>query len=368
MITSFIIFFLIAITYGSPVTTYSNLFSDTIDSVWDQFWTPDKKSFSSNDECIGSFKYPAVWDQAVAGKAITEYKNIDKINDVIGSLKQYLNGDNWFSSSTAKDNDVYIDDNAQIMWVLLDSYKYAGNVDDLQLANKLMKNIMGQEIQGGGVRWKLDAGYIASISTGEAALAAVRLYQETNDKSLLDFAANQINWILDNLQDPSDGLVYDGLQTDTNTLDKGKLTYSVGTMISTLAYLASYTNDEKYYEKALKLTKSALNKKGVFYNLDGTWNNALKYSHLLFTGIVDLITVYTAKDSTQSTNYQGFIKELNFQAQSILDSKQISSNNYVDNVKEFSADSKNFCSGKPVQSLLDNMSVAQIYYSMSRVA
>lgn len=347
--------------------TYTDLFDNTINSVWTQFWSSDKQSWSTNDKCVGNFQYPSVWDQAVAGKAITEYRDASKINMAIASLKQYLNGNNWFSSSTAKDNDVYIDDNAQILWVLLDSYKYAGNIEDLNLAKKLMDNIKGQEYNGGGVKWSLNGDYAASISTGEAALAAVRLYQETQDQSLLDFAANQINWILDTLQDPSDGLIYDGITISTGDLDKGKLTYSVGTMISTLAYLATYTGDSSYYDKALALTKSALNHNGAFYNLDGTWNNALKYSHLLFIGITDLITVYTATDQTQSAYYQQFIKELNFQAQNILNTKQVSSNNYVDNVKAFVSDATNFCYGSPKQSLLDNMSAAQIYYAMSRI-
>ncbi|CAH6719286.1 hypothetical protein CLIB1444_02S05050 [[Candida] jaroonii] len=346
---------------------YKETFDSLVESIWSDFWYDDKSSWSSNNKCVDKFNYPVVWDQAVAGRAITEHLDQDKIRSVVNNLKDYLNSDGWFSSSTAKDNDVYIDDNAQVLWVLVDAYQFIGDVECLNIATKLMSNIKGQQIQGGGVRWNLNGDYVASISTSEAALAAVRLYQVNNDQSLIDFATSQMDWLFDNLQDPSDGLIYDGKVLSTGNIDKGKLVYSVGTMVSTLSYLSSLTGDSKYYYKALDLLNSALNPKGAFYNSDGTWNNPLKYSHLLFMGISDLITVYTASNKVQSSQYQKFISEMEFQANHIFENLQIDTNNYVDNTKVFK-DSGNYCNGKPVTGLMDNVSAAQIYYAMSRVA
>ena len=54
-----------------------------------------------------------------------------------------------------------------------------------------MELIQGQwSNEVGGVRWKVDGDYIASISTLEAALSAVKLYEQNKDDSLLSFARN----------------------------------------------------------------------------------------------------------------------------------------------------------------------------------
>ncbi|EGV65695.1 hypothetical protein PSN45_003524 [Yamadazyma tenuis] len=362
-----LIWFLPWLARVSCSTNYASLFTDVVDFSWSRFWVTSKSSWSENDKCLNNFEYPSVWDQAVAGKMIADSVNAANIDLVIANLKDYLNSDNWFSSSTAKDNDVYMDDNAQVLWVLLDSYKYAGNVDDLELAKKLMSNLMNQEASGGGVYWKLNAPYVASISTAESALAATRLYQVTQDQSLLEFASKQVNWLLDNLQDSSDGLIYDGINSKTGAVNKGKLSYSVGVMVSTLAYLNSFTGESDYYDKATKLVNSALNKKGAFYNSDGTWNNPMYYSHLLFTGISDLITIATATSKSQDTYYQSLISEVNTQAQNIIKTYQVSTNNFVDNISSFKADSSNYCDGKPIGNLLQSASAAQIFYAMSKI-
>ena len=126
-----------------------------------------------------------------------------------------------------------------------------------------MELIQGQwSNEVGGVRWKVDGDYIASISTLEAALSAVKLYEQNKDDSLLSFAKKCLSWLDDNLLDKLDGFYYDGLNVNNKTnIDKGKLTYTVGVAISTYSYLYKYTNDEQYVSIATAKANGTLTSK-----------------------------------------------------------------------------------------------------------
>lgn len=372
--------------------SYNTVFNDAVKATWDQFWDNDKQSFNRNDkDCELGFKSPSVWTQAVAGKAFTEQQDTQRIKKIINSIMNYQNPEGWFSASTAKDNDVYIDDNSQIMWVLIDSYKYCGSVEHLEVAKKLMGLIREQwDESTGGVNWKLNADYVASISTGEASLAAVRLYQVTQDEELIGFATKCIDWLFKNLQDPDDGLIYDGLTKSSGEVNKGKLTYSIGVMISTMAYLNTVTSNTDWVDKAIQLADAAVDAKSAFYTVNGFWNNQLRYSHLLFMGLSDLLTVSTPINSKQSSKYQNYIEILTKQASFIQDYLQIEPGFYIDDVYHYTesvynsfkekydstgpykAKSSNFCNddvnGKVIKNLMDNVSAAQIFFAVSRVA
>lgn len=360
-------FDLLSVAKGGDLN-YGEIYDELIVFTWDHYWDNDEGSWSKNPNCFNDFKYPSVWDQAVIGKAIAESGDTEKLGKVMENLDDYRNSDGWYSSTTAKDNDVYVDDNAQVLWVLLDSYRIRGSSEDLDKAVTLMNLIKSQVVDNGGVRWKINDEYLASISTSELALAAIKLYQVNGDETLLQFAKASIDWLFNNLQDPNDKLIYDGKSASSGDVNKGKLTYSVGTMISTLAYLSSFTKDISWYVKALSLVNASLDKDGAFYTEEGHWNNPIRYSHLLFVGIEDLVTVSNTGSFLQSKMYQGYISELKTQAEYIYHNLEISPNLYADDVKQAKAasDSKT-CDGIPDSDLIENASAAQIFYAMSKI-
>ncbi|ODV82431.1 glycoside hydrolase family 76 protein, partial [Suhomyces tanzawaensis NRRL Y-17324] len=270
----------------------SAAFSGSINTLWGTFWSDSESSFSDGAlHCLNStFDSPSIWDLAVTGRAITASSDDAGITKVINNCLEYKNSEGWFSLTTAKDQDIYVDDNAQVLWVFLDAYKKTGNHDHLQIAQSLFQLIKAQWVQkSGGVRWKLGAPYVASISTLEAALAAARLFQITGDVELIGFAKQCTDWVFKTLVDEKDGLIFDGLNSDTGEINKGKLSYTVGVMLSTLSIINKSTASASILKQAVQLAQSALNTKGVFYNADGYWNNRLSYSHLFFGGLVDLL-------------------------------------------------------------------------------
>ena len=362
-------------------------FETAVNSTWSTFWNNTNQGFSQSDpSCLESqtFQYSVVWDVAVAGLAIVESRDISKTNDVATSLYKYQNSHGWFAATPGNTHS-YVDDNCQVLWVFLQAYELTHNEKYLTTANKLMELIQGQwSNEVGGVRWKVDGDYIASISTLEAALSAVKLYEQNKDDSLLSFAKKCLLWLDDNLLDKLDGFYYDGLNVNNKTnIDKGKLTYTVGVAISTYSYLYKYTNDEQYISNAITKANGTI-KSTTFMRSNGYWNNDLKYLHLLFVGIVDLIIImgdekldfsndimkqgefiYKYDQLSEIGNYLDFTGVKQLYDQYVKQSGDNSSINYQFNGDDYCDGSND--SGQIKRSLMENASAAQIFYQLNRL-
>ncbi|KGR11837.1 hypothetical protein MG5_02385 [Candida albicans P57072] len=365
-------------------------FEAAINSTWSIFWNDTNQGFSQSDpSCPNSqtstpFQYSVVWSVAVAGMAIVQSRDISKTNQIITSLYKYQNSQGWFSA-TPRGGESFVDDNCQVLWVFIEAYELTNNTKYLTTANKLMELIQGQwSNEVGGVRWKVDGDYIASISTVEAALCAVKLYEQNKDDSLLSFAKKCLSWLDDNLLDKSDGFYYDGLNVNNkNKIDKGKLTYTVGVAISTYSYLYKYTNDEQYISNAITKANGTI-KSTTFMRSNGYWNNDLKYLHLLFVGIVDLIIImgdeksdfsndimkqgefiYKYDQLSEIGNYLDFTGVKQLYDQYVKQSGDNSSINYQFNGDDYCDGSND--SGQIKRSLMENASAAQIFYQLNRL-
>lgn len=376
-------------TYTTATSIPSGASKDTVNKLWNRFWLSSNSAWNDDDsDCgTGDFNAVVVWDQAVVGRAITNNADVNEIETTIANLNKYENANlNVFSASTAGNDDIYTDDNAQVAWVYLDAYKITGNGDYLTKATDIVNFLMNQTDSKGGVIWKYQGTYIASISTSEAALAAVRLYEVSPNEALITFAQNCMNYMFQYFQDPSDKLFYDGLDmNDYSDLNKGKLSYTVGTSLSTLAYLHKYTGNQYWQTKAIELGKAATNQDGAFYSGDKLWNNQLQYVHLLYAGFADLFTI----DSWDSS-YSAFKTEVLRQGQYVYNYLQdpddvhlyfdaVSSathqmyNAYSKAYSGGSAYSSNpeiYCTGSTIKtkkSLMDNASAAQIVHVLSQI-
>lgn len=359
----------------------SSGFSDTTNEIWQRFWLSSENAFNSNDDICGGASYdePSLWNQAVIGRASVLLQDNSKIGSIINNINDYQNSQlKVFSASTAKDTDIYTDDNAQIAWVFIDAYQQTQNQQYLEAAKYILNFLQNQTING-GVIWQYQADYIASISTVEAALAAVRLHEITNDDSLIQYAQKNMDFMFQYLQDPSDKLFYDGLsQSDYSDVNKGKLSYTVGCALSTLAYLYKDTGNTYYKNQATELADAATNKNGAFYDGNGLWNNQLQYEHLLFMGFSDIINLdsdfesYTSEVLRQANyiyNYLQDPNDLNMYF-GLIDSSTQSmfsrySKAYTGGGDSFSGDN-NYCPGsstKIKKSFMDNASIAQILYA-----
>ncbi|KAI5960111.1 uncharacterized protein KGF55_004834 [Candida pseudojiufengensis] len=352
-------------------------FQITINATWSLFWNNQYQAFNAYDpQCQSGFNYDSVWNVAVAGKAIVNSGDTTKTQLVINNLYKFQNQQTGWFTSTPGGSQAYTDDNSQVLWVFLDAYKLTSNQQYLTTAINLIHLIQTQWSTIGGITWEVGANYIASISTTEAALSAVRVYEYNNDKTLLTFANSCLSWLDTHLTD-TDGFYFDGIDSRDWSINRGKLTYTVGTAISTYSYLTKFTGDGLYLNKAIKLANSVF-ESTVFLNSNGVWNNNLSYSHLLFVGIADLITLlqqtqYVNQLTSQANfiwlydqltpgsfgDYQN-IQVLYNRYQSITNDKALGFNSIIDN----------YCNGnfqQPKRTLLNDGSAAQIFYQITRI-
>lgn len=378
----------VSATYTTATSIPSDASSNTVNKLWSRFWLSSNSAWNDDDDICGtgSFEEVVVWDQAVIGRAITNIGDSSGIATTIANLNKYENPSlHVFSASTAGNDDIYSDDNAQVAWVYIDAYKLTNNGDYLTKATNIVNFLMNETDSKGGVIWQYKGTYIASISTAEAALAAVRLYELSPNESLLTFAQNCMNYMFQYLQDPSDKLFYDGLDmNDYSDVNTGKLTYTVGTALSTLAYLYKYTGNAYWKSQAIELATAATNENGAFYNGDKIWNNKLQYVHLLYVGFADLFNI-----GGWDSSYSDFKSEVLRQGQFVYDYLQDPDDVhlYYDAVTSatplmynayskaysggsaYSSNSVTYCTGttKTKKNLMDNASAAQIVYALSQI-
>lgn len=368
-----------------------NDYHKTTEKIWNRFWVLDNNQWNDNDAICDDVQYsePVVWNQAVVGKAITNTGDIGRIAKVANAIAQYKNDQlGAYSATTAGNEDIYTDDNAQLAWVFTEAFKKTGNISYLESAEEIVLFLMTQwNSEGkGGVIWQYNADYIASISTVEAALASIRLYEITLDSKLLNFTEECMDFMFQYFQD-TDGLFFDGLnKNDYNDVNKGKLSYTVGCALSTLAYLDSYSDHEDWKSKALSLAEAAMDQSGAFYNGNKIWNNDLKYIHLLYVGFVDLLTL-----TDWESEYDDFKNELFRQCSLMIEFLQDPDDLYMyfnlatestkkvfdryeNTYKEgitFKENNATYCQNDPSKpakkSLIDNGSAAQVLYEISRL-
>lgn len=304
------------ISLSNPYGAFNKAFNATC-SV---YWNYGQQSWSEKGCPGAAYASPVLWNLAVAGGMALNTANPYYAPIILQQLSKYRNAaTGGYLSTTNGDEDMYTDDNAQVVWVYIDAYKLSGDPSYLELAENIMSWIKSQwNSNGGGVRWNYNGDYLASISQTESALAAVKLYEVTHDDTYLKFSKQCINWCFDNLQDPSDHLFYDGKTISTGNINKGKLAYTVGTAISTLSHLYTIDHDSQWLDRATELVRASASGSGALYNSKGQWNNPLKYLYLLFAGLADFTTKVTPNSLEGWKLKQSIASEVSQQANLIF--------------------------------------------------
>ncbi|KAI5951988.1 hypothetical protein KGF54_005063 [Candida jiufengensis] len=362
-------------------------YQQTIKKLWGRFFEYDKITWNYNDNICqdNAYEIPSLWDTAVVGKAITNLNSIKTLKNLITAILQYYDPTTGAFAGYPNSTDIYSDDNARICWVFIDAYTISQDDKYLGYAEGIMKYLKTQNFNDtGGIIWQNDQNYIASISTVETALAAVRLYEVNGDESLIDLAHRCLKFMFDYFQDPNDKLFYDGLdKTAFASVNKGKLSYTVGCCLSLLSKLYLIEKNKIYLNKIFELATAATNRScGLYTNT--IWNNSLQNSHLLFNGFRDIFQIGSQFDQfkpevfRQANYIYQFLqdpKDKYFYFDSVDCGYKLIYSNFASKFNitnyEFIENPNYFCNGNlsspTKKSLITNASVAQILYSLSNM-
>ncbi len=215
-----------------------------------------------NTAFMSNGAYSGWWTHAelleMAEDAYENTPSVARRNIVTSTCNGFLsqNGTNW----------LYNEYNDDIAWAVI-----AFSRAHLITGNPLYRNVAqlnfdamfarGWDTQyfGGGIWWRQsDRQSKNACIQGPAAIAASYLYQITGDVGYLQKAQMIHGWNRSMLFNPSNGSVYDNINTN-GTLDTVALTYNQGTFIGSANFLYRATGLPQYYQDAILAGKRAQN-------------------------------------------------------------------------------------------------------------
>lgn len=342
-----------SVTTQDPVVSATDVFEQLANNLWSNYWSNSSDSWI--DQCQTN-NAPVLWPVAVAGEAIAQTGAIDKLAAIAHSFLAYKSKlEGGYLATTAQNDDIYTDDDAQVVWALVSANKNLPLPSYLDDASNLLQYIdLKNNLARGGVIWSINGDYLATISSLEAALAAVKLNAAEEQDGLVDMAKYYLVWTISNLMDDTDKFFFDGMDV-SGKVNNGKLTYTVGTAISTMAYLQKWDTEYNWQAMAVELAVRVIgggNLNSQFYS-DGNINDQIRYLHLLYGGFADLLELTKPDGSYQQLAYAAIKNAV------VKDARHIYDQNKNTTIKA------NCLSG--YNQLLDYASITQIFYQVLRV-
>lgn len=295
---------------------------ELVNTFWKKFYNEAEQTFSSDIDINGvypvnsKFKF-VLWSVVIAVAGIADGTNsklnaarkeclklIDKSYNVLQKYQhQKILGAYTASEYFDGNNDIYYDDDAQVGSALVYMYRGTGQQKYLDNAIEVLQFLMSgynrdpSLAKGGGMFWNYPRTYVNACTTSETALVALRVYEHVKNEKYLGFAIECIEWELATLRDPSDGLVWDGINPVDNSISKTKYSYNSGTLLSALIGIYQYEKTHQWLEEIELAVVSVLNHSNAlfesrFHDWAATyWKDHSYFIQLLIEGLVDYINL-----------------------------------------------------------------------------
>lgn len=185
----------------------------------------------------------------------------------VRALARYRVGQGYESITLAErkaGGNVYYDDNNWIGLDLVAAYRISGRRAILRRAQGVFRFLVSGWATDagaacpGGVFWaRPPLSHIrTTVSTANAALVALRLYEVTGRRNYLAWAERMYDWVRHCLAGPN-GLYYDHVDSLGN-VSRQEWTYNQGAMVAAGVLLAKATGDHTYFDQAQASAKAAL--------------------------------------------------------------------------------------------------------------
>jgi hypothetical protein len=244
--------------------------AETLEKIHAAFYMPDRKLYAVE---INNGKKPSpswIWDASIqlgaldAAAKVQPKVYLPQVKSYAAALRAYrtTNHDRpgLDVNPPPKKPDRYYDDNAWIAMSLLDAYGLTHDQSDLHLALDAYNfAISGEDSTtlDGGNDWHEDVTRSKNAcSSGPAMIDALKLFEQNKDQKYLETAKRLYDWQRAHLQD-KDGLVFDSIATADGRINRAKLTYNCGTLITASCLLYQATHEQKYLDEAQRISHAA---------------------------------------------------------------------------------------------------------------
>jgi predicted alpha-1,6-mannanase (GH76 family) len=217
------------------------------------FWN-SAKYYNNADPNDGNFGY---WPQAHALDVLVDAYQRTKSS----VYTNYMN--DWYVGVKIKNGNTflnqYYDDMEWNALAMLRAYNATNDQKWLDAAKEVWADIKTgwNSTMGGGIAWNKSKTYYKNTpANAPAAIFAARLYQITKNADDLTWAKKIYDWQKATLVNASNGLVYDGINSDNDgklqTSPGWSFAYNQGTYIGAAVELYTITKDNVYLEDATK--------------------------------------------------------------------------------------------------------------------
>lgn len=155
--------------------------------------------------------------------------------------------------------DRYYDDNALMCIDYMEAYFNTKNPMYITKAKEVFRFIESgwdEKLQGGVYWLEGHRDQKPACSNGMATLAALKLYQATQERDYLDWGKRFYSWMHAKLRNP-DGIYYNDIKMD-GTQNPTYYTYNTGSMLEAAVLLYRFTDDRIYLNEARLVAKNAL--------------------------------------------------------------------------------------------------------------
>ncbi len=241
--------------------------SETLDEIRASFWSPSDGLYIEETRSDRLTAPAFVWSRALNLTALSAAARLDhafvpRLIADADSLHAY-----WVNAGGIGGFDVlpgpkpvdrYYDDNAWMTLGLLDVYEVTRDHQYLDWARETFRFVMSGEDdrQGGGIYWREQVrDGKNTCSTAPAALAALRLYQNTHEYEYYDIALRLYSWMNATLLD-TDHLYSDHITPD-GIVDRSKWSYNSALMIEVNTRLHAVTGQGMYLDEAEQIARAA---------------------------------------------------------------------------------------------------------------
>jgi predicted alpha-1,6-mannanase (GH76 family) len=278
---------------ATDALTAFNAFNSVYYSTTDRLYygTSEKKG-------IGAIWTQAIyWDMVMNAYERTKDPSYYKmITDVYDGGYQRYDGYNWDNTTTWF---IYDD---MMWWVmsLTRAYKITNNPAYLNKAKAGFKRIWegSYDPLKGGMFWDFKHSGKNACINYPTVIAAMRLYDVTNDDAYLDKAQSIYSWAHDNLFDITKGRVADH-KIGNNNPGFEDYTYNQGTCIGAAVLLYQATNKQSYLDDAklaAQYTKGVMSDASGILPAEGDYNEQGVLKAIFAQYLAELVKVYPQGD------------------------------------------------------------------------
>lgn len=286
-----------------PQNIYAEQLYNGFNSVNKHMWNKDGRLKDNTSGSIASlWTYGAYF--TAAAKYIKVYDGKNAVNEVDKALKELewykCEAKNAYASDNGKERPVFYDDNAWLVFGLLEMYSAKNDAKLLEKAISVQKYIYKgwQKSLGGGLLWREfdplttppeDFQRNTCINAPTAMNAAL-IYKYTGDGEHLAWAEKIFDWTKKTLKNDSLGTYFDCIDKN-GKINMTQFTYNSGCMLSAAALLYNITEKEEYLLEAKSIAEGSralfgskhisASVEGEFYS-DNPW-----FRVYLFQGFLD---------------------------------------------------------------------------------